>query len=111
EVISGAGAGGGPNITAFSIGTNNVTELLSFFAYDLRFTGGVRVAAVARDGDSHADIIAVPGAGGGPDVSSFSGLDGSRIDQFFAYDPRFTGGLFVAGGALVSQEPPPTAGR
>lgn len=96
DIITDAGAGGGPNVSVFDL-ANNV-ELLSFFAFDSAFTGGVRVAAVDRNGDGKADIVAAPGHGGGPEVSSFSGIDGSRIDQFFAYDPRFSGGLYLAGG-------------
>lgn len=99
KVICGAGAGGGPNITVFSIDGGVATPLLSFFAYDPAFAGGVRVASIDRNGNGKADIVAVHGPGGIPDVTSFNGLDGSLIDAFFAYDPLFTGGLFVAAGS------------
>ena len=71
--------------------------LLSFFPYDPAFTGGVRVAAADRNGDGKADIITVAGPGGGPDVAAFDGTTGRNIDHFFAFDPRFSGGLYVAG--------------
>jgi len=35
--------------------------------------------------------------GGGPDVKRLNGVTGVQLDEFFAYDPRFTGGLYVAG--------------
>ena len=83
----------GPNVSAFDLAGN---RLMSFFAYDPGFTAGVRVAATDRDGDGLDDIITVPGAGGGPDVHIYNGVSGAQIDQFFAVDPLFTGGLYVA---------------
>jgi hypothetical protein len=55
------------------------------------------VAAVDRNSDGRADILTVAGPGGGPDVASFSGLTGASIDHFFAYNPLFSGGLYIAG--------------
>jgi len=72
--------------------------MLSYFPYDIHFAGGVRVAAMDRNGDGRADVISVPGPGGGPDVRTADGQTGQQIDDFFAYDIRFTGGLFVAAG-------------
>ena len=36
------------------------------------------------------------GPGGGTDVHVYDVLSGGVVDQFFAYDPRFTGGIFLA---------------
>jgi hypothetical protein len=57
----------------------------------------VRVAAADRSGSGRAAVIAAAGPVGGPDVGSFDGLTGALIDHFFAFDPKFTGGLYVAG--------------
>jgi hypothetical protein len=60
------------------------------------FKGGVRLG-VLPSGDRHT-ILTEPGAGLGPDVKLFDGLTLAELDSFFAYDPSFTGGIFVAGG-------------
>ena len=65
----------------------------SFFPYDPRFTGGVRVATADRNGDGRDDVLTVAGPGGGPDVRTFDD-HGHPEDQFFAYDPSFSGGLY-----------------
>ena len=98
DIITGAGAGGGPHVRAFS--GADLSELASFFAFDPTFAGGVSVAAGDIDGDGFADIIAGAGPGGGPDVRVVSGADLSELTSFFAYDPAFGGGVNVATGDL-----------
>ncbi len=107
EVIAGPGAGGGPNVQVFdgasllsSHGTAPVV-LQSFFAYDPNFTGGVRVAAGNTNGNLTPNIITAPGPGGGPDINVFSGQTGALLQQFWAFDPAFTGGCFVAAGDIT----------
>lgn len=99
DIIAGAGAGGGPNVKAFS-GLNG-SVLANFFAFNSSFTGGVSVAAGKINGDGFADIVVGAGAGGGPQVSIFSGLNQSLIQSFFAFDVGFTGGVFVAVGNVI----------
>jgi hypothetical protein len=70
----------------------------SFLAYDSRFRGGVRVALADVNGDSVPDIITAPGPSGGPDIRVFDGRTGALIREFMAYEPSFTGGVFVAAG-------------
>jgi autotransporter-associated beta strand protein len=96
DIITGAGAGGGPHVKVFSGQTGAV--LASFFAYDAAFAGGVRVASGDLDGDGHADVITGAGAGGGPHVRAFSGDTGAERLSFFAYDPAFAGGVYVSAG-------------
>ncbi len=99
-VATGADAGGGPNVRVFDVATGVVQ--LSFFAYDPRFTGGVRVAMGDTNGDGAADVITAPGPGGGPDIRVFDSRSGLLLRQFFAFDPAFTGGCFVAAGDVNS---------
>jgi hypothetical protein len=62
------------------------------------FHGGVYVAAGDVDGDGRDDVITGAGAGGGPHVKAYSGVDGSLIASFFAFHAGFTGGVRVGAG-------------
>jgi hypothetical protein len=95
DVISGAGAGGGPHVKVFS--GQDAALLQSFFAYHPVFGGGVRVAAADVNGDGRDDVITGAGPGGGPHVRAFSGVDLAELASFYAYDAGFGGGVFVAG--------------
>lgn len=106
DVITGAGAGGGPHVRVFRGGT--FVPILDLFPYG-GFTGGVRVAAGDINNDGRADIITAPGPGGSPHVKIYSGMtvfanpnDNGLIEgnlgSFFAYAPTFAGGVFVASG-------------
>lgn len=74
------------------------TVLDNFFAYDPRFTCGVRVAAGDLNDNGRVDIVTGAGLGGGPNVKVFRGTDLALLDSFFAYGQNFSGGVFVAVG-------------
>ena len=96
EIITGAGAGGGPHVRIFSSGG---TPVGGFMAYDPNFHGGVYVAAGNVDPAPGDEIVTGTGPGGGPNVKAFSGLSGSPLGGgFMAYDPGFSGGVTVAVG-------------
>jgi len=125
EVITGVGAGGGPQVTIF---TGTGTVLNAFFAFtpatgsftpgvpgpptlgptfsggvsqptgspfSTGFTGGVRVATTDTNGDGRVEILAGAGPGGGPQVVLYDALTLGTVGSFFAFDPGFTGGVFV----------------
>jgi FG-GAP-like repeat/FG-GAP repeat len=96
DIVTGAGAGGGPHVKVFNGIQGNL--LKSFFAYDAGFQGGVRVAVGDVNGDGVLDIITGAGAGGGPHVKVFNGIQGNLLHSFDAFDAGFTGGVFVAAG-------------
>jgi hypothetical protein len=98
DIICGAGGRGGPHVRVFSGVDNSV--IFEVFAYDPRFTGGVRVASADLDGDGYWDIITGAGPGGGPHVRAFSGKTGQVLNEFFAYPAEFTGGVNVAAGDI-----------
>jgi hypothetical protein len=100
-IVTGAGAGGGPHVQAFRLNQLSIPPLnvvASFFAYDAGFTGGVTVAAVDYDNDGVAEIVTGTGAGGAPHVRVFDGATLGVLQEFFAYDPGFVGGVFVGAG-------------
>jgi len=99
DIIAGADAGGGPRVRVFDGKTGAV--LRDFYAFGPSFTGGVRVAAADVNGDGAADVIAAAGPGGGPAVRVFDGTTGNQIASFYAFEPGFTGGVYVAAGDLT----------
>jgi hypothetical protein len=99
-ILTGPGPGGGPHVRAFNAdGSPRGPGLL---AYDPAFTGGVRVAACDFDGDGRAEIVTSPGPGGGPHLRVIkvdtAGNPIGDLASVFAYNPAFTGGVFVACG-------------
>jgi hypothetical protein len=93
-IVTGADAGGTP-LVYVSLARTGAVET-QFYAYDAGFTGGVRVAAADVTGDGVPDIVTAPGAGGVPLVKVFDGRTFGLVLQFYAYDPAFTGGVYVA---------------
>src|SRR5207237_4967322 len=96
DVVTGTGAGGGPNVRVFDGASGALAG--SFFAYDSAFRGGVNVAAADVTGDGRADVITGTGVGGGPRVQVFDGATGAELSNFFAYHPGVRGGVTVAAG-------------
>jgi hypothetical protein len=103
EVITGVGAGGGPDVRVFDANALTSGPMTVFFPYDPGFLGGVFVAAGDVTGDGRADIVTGVGVGGGPDVRVFNGaaLGAGPLAAFFPYDPGFRGGVFVAAGNVT----------
>jgi hypothetical protein len=116
DIITGAGPGGGPHVRATSGQLLVKFGVLDFglfdnFVYSPAFRGGVSVAAGDLYGGGFDAMITGAGPGGGPHVEvwSFNPTIGANaapafngqigfVDGFFAYDPSFTGGVFVASG-------------
>lgn len=96
EIITGTEIGGGPQIRIF----NNQGKLINpgFFAYETNFRGGVHVAVGDLNGDGTQEIIAGAGYGGGPQVRIFNDRGKLINPGFFAYNPSFRGGVYVATG-------------
>lgn len=100
DIVTGPGAGGGPDVRVFYNGnfTGAPTPNKEFWAYDPSFAGGVRVAIMSDiNGDGHADIVTAPGSGGGPDVRVFDSDTLAKIDEFYAFNPNNSSGVFVGG--------------
>jgi uncharacterized repeat protein (TIGR01451 family) len=101
DVVVAEDAGGQPRVRVFSGKDGSLLD--DFLAFDAAFKGGVRVAAGDVNHDGHADVVAAAGPGGAPQVEVFEGSDlaqGVTTPRltFDAYDPGFTGGVYVATG-------------
>ncbi len=120
DLIVGAGPDGGPEVRVFDgktlqplmYGNPNpgfaTSRLGNFYAIlgptgvftakgTFWFTGGVFVAAGDVNGDGFADVIVGADAGGGPQVTVWSGKDGHLLESFNAFNaPSFGGGVRVA---------------
>jgi hypothetical protein len=64
------------------------------------FKGEIRVATADFNGDGVPDIVVGAGAGGGPRVSILDGFTGRVLDNFFAFESSFTGGVYVGAGDM-----------
>jgi hypothetical protein len=93
DIITGPGPGGGAHVRVFS-GANGA-ELRGFIAYP-GFRGGVYVAGGDVNGDGRDDIFTGAGAGGGPHVKVFSGLDNAVLRSLMALPPNFRSGVQLA---------------
>ena len=94
---TGAGAGGTPQVNVYSSLDNSL--ITSFLAFESGFSGGVSTAVADVNNDGISDLICGAGAGGGPRVIVFDGKTNftTVLQDFFAFDPSFRGGVDVAG--------------
>jgi hypothetical protein len=101
QIVTGPGPGRTAQVRAFDAGG---AVRLDVEVYPPTFRGGVRVAACDFDHDGRDDLVTVAGPGGAPHVRVMK-FDGggalvADLASFFAYEPGFVGGLFVACGDL-----------
>jgi hypothetical protein len=89
HVVAAPIGGAAPAVKYFS----NGVSYYQFMAYDQAFRGGVTLAARDVNGDGSPDIITGAGPGGGPHVRGFNFT--TLVREWFAFDPAFTGGVFV----------------
>jgi hypothetical protein len=101
DVITGAGAGGGPHVRVYDGRTG--VEARNFFAYEPGFAGGVRVAVGDVTGDGRADIMTGPGPGRAPEARVFEAATAELLSNVVAYAPSFAGGIFVATAAPLNR--------
>lgn len=107
DVIVSPGLGGGPLVQVFSGATGAL--LRAFNAYPPTGTligvidggvwqSGARVAVLDVNGDGKAEIMTGAGPGQRSEVILFDAVTLAVVDDFFAFDPDFLGGVFVGAG-------------
>lgn len=91
DVVTGAGAGGGPDVRAFSGRTD--TRVGGFFAYDAALRGGVPVATADLNVDGRDEILVGSGADGGGFLRVFSASGASAFADLRPFGD--SAGVFV----------------
>jgi hypothetical protein len=103
DIVTGAGAGGGPHVKVFGLRSSGLATLASFFADQADFTGGVTVGVTDLDGVPDAEIV-VGQASAGTMVRTFDLDRRSEPKELNAY-PGFRGGAFVGGNSFGAYYP------
>jgi hypothetical protein len=115
EVVCGADAGAGPEVTVWRVLGGGIrpgapfsaSMVSAFFAYPMSFRGGVRVACADVNADGLDDIITGAGPGGGPLVEIYLGDKNTFVNpnMFASFlgilappGITFSGGVFVTAG-------------
>lgn len=93
-IVTAPNNGGGPQVRVFD---RHGAVVGQFFAYDSALRSGISVAAGDLGGDGHDEIITAPGPGSPPLVRVFR-RNGSLLNEFYAFDEGFRGGVSLAVG-------------
>ena len=93
-ITVGPGVGGPPHVKVFDLAVGKMID--EFYPYPKELRCGARVAMGDMDGDGVSDIVTAPGAGNGPHIRIFNGLNRNLLNEFNAYDDRWRGGVFIA---------------
>lgn len=95
EIITGVGAGGGPQVRVFdAAGKPKFGN--GFFAFDSSFRGGCDVTVGDFNGDGKAEIATAAGPGGSPHVRVFSRKGRFLGTEFRPFASDNTGGVSLA---------------
>ena len=95
QLVLGPGPGGTPTVHLIDGTTTRTVDV-----FNPAFLGGASLTLGDVNGDGTLDIIAGAGPGGGPHVRVLSGVDFSVLASFYAYNPAFAGGVYVAAGDI-----------
>lgn len=95
EIVTGVGAGGGPQVRVFNK-TGKALFGNGFFAFDKDFRGGVNVTVGDFNGDGKAEIATAAGPGGAPHVRVFTRKGRFLGTEFRPFAEDNTGGVALA---------------
>jgi hypothetical protein len=102
DIIAATGPGTPAEVRIFD--GRDASLVRAWFPMESSFTGGVYLAAGNLNGDPFADIVVAAGETGGPRVTTFDGLSGKVLSDFFAFDSAFRGGARVSLGDVTGTE-------
>jgi serralysin len=94
EIITGAGAGGGPHVKVFSGANGSVVH--DFQAFAERAKGGVRVACTDVNRDGRPDIVVGLAPRVSAEVRAFDGRTLTQLQSVLVFE-RGPRGVFVGG--------------
>lgn len=97
EIVTGPGASGGPHVRVFDMSGKVKQELM---AYETSFTGGVDVAAFAKEGSTAGGFVTSKASNGNSQVKVFD-ASAKLTKEFMAYEDSFTGGVRISAGSLI----------
>ena len=86
-------AGDGTQVVFSPLGD---AQTYTITAYEPQFVDGSRIAIGDTTSDGVPDLVTIAGYGGGPRVIVFDGASGKESSTFFAFEPEFRGGGYVA---------------
>jgi hypothetical protein len=101
EIVVGAGPGGGPHVKLYDLSTN---PILSFYAFNPNYSGGVSVAGNDLDNNSYEEIV----TGSATTASTVKVFEFNpvtkiiELEKVFNAYPGFNGGVNIAVGNLIS---------
>lgn len=109
DIVTGTGPTAAPHVKVFSNGNENQI-IMSFYAYESTFLGGVDVACGDLGGDGATDeIVCGAGDGGGPKITLWNYLNNPNPDlavqqlgTIFAFDSSLRHGVNVASGFVTN---------
>ncbi|MFN4259069.1 MAG: FG-GAP-like repeat-containing protein [Gemmataceae bacterium] len=94
DIVTGAGFGGSAHVKVVDGVTQQVMH--NFLAdSSADYVNGVRVAVITRANTNRADLLIGYGPHQAPKLRIFDSLTLQVLDDFFAYDTSFRGGVFV----------------
>jgi hypothetical protein len=97
DIVTGAGAGGGPHVQVWNGRGQLLQSFLAFQPALTVTTRGVRVSCTDFNGDGRADLLLGAGAGDAPLVECRDAVNLNQLERALKYDPSFLGGVNVGG--------------
>lgn len=94
EIITGAGASGGPHLRVFD---KSGVLISQFFAFAENYTGGINVTTIKYNGNNKKNIVVAP-AGKHASLIKIFNYHGNLIKEFYGFPESYSDGLNLSAG-------------